>query len=434
MTGAATAIAPADLVLVLFLALFLVRFAVHTGLVGLNLTHALVSPPRAPADLQGHVEQATAARSRAYTIARARLALAQGPVQAVVVLAVLLSGLLPWAEARLADTGLDGLHRSVAFMALLAALLGLAGLPFGLVRSFGIEARFGFNRMTLGLWLRDRAKSVVLFAALGLPFLYGVFAFMAHAGENWWLWLFGFITAVQLGLLWLYPAVIAPLFNRYTPLPAGELRERLVSLARNAGFRTRGLYVVDASRRSAHSNAYFAGLWAPRIVLFDTLVQQLAPEEIVAVLAHEIGHFKRRHIWRRLALNLAMLSGLLLVLSLLLDWPPLFTAFGFAGPSHHAALALVLLGGGAFTFWLEPLAALYSRRHEYEADAYAVALTGEAAPLQTALLRLNTENLANLYPHPWYSAYHDSHPPLTRRLAALDALAAGGVSSRAATG
>jgi STE24 endopeptidase len=420
-----TGIAAADIVLVLFLALFLTRFAVHTGLEGLNLTHALLSPPLPPAALQGHVDQTTAERSRAYTIARERLALAEGPVQAAVVLAVLLSGLLPWADARLAEAGLAGLHRSVAFMVLLGALLGLAGLPFGLIRSFGIEARFGFNRMTFGLWLRDRAKRLLLSAALGLPFLYGVFAFMTYTGEAWWLWLFGFITAVQLILLWLYPALIAPLFNRYTPLPAGELRARLEALARDAGFRTRGLYVVDASRRSAHSNAYFAGLWAPRIVLFDTLVQQLTPAEIVAVLAHEIGHFKRRHIWRRLALSLAILLGMLLVLSLLLDWPPLFAAFGFAGPSHHAALALVLLGGGAFTFWLEPLAALYSRRHEYEADAYAVALTGAAGPLKTALLRLNTENLANLYPHPWYSAYHYSHPPLPRRLAALDALAAG---------
>jgi STE24 endopeptidase len=176
---------------------------------------------------------------------------------------------------------------------------------------------------------------------------------------------------------------------------------------------------MDASRRSGHSNAYFAGFWRPRIVLFDTLLQRVSTEESLAVLAHEMGHFRERHVHKALALNAAGSLLALWVLSLLIDWPPLFAAFGFTAPSHYAALALLMLGGGAFTFWLQPLAAWFSRRNEYAADAYALRLTGQSAPLASALVRLNEDNLSNLAPHPWYSRYHYSHPTLLERLAAL---------------
>jgi STE24 endopeptidase len=230
---------------------------------------------------------------------------------------------------------------------------------------------------------------------------------------------FAFFTAVQVGLVWIYPTLIAPLFNRFSPLGDGPLRARLEALAREAGFRTRGLFVMDASRRSGHSNAYFVGFLRPRIVLFDTLVEQMSVEEAAAVLAHEIGHFKLRHVHRRLAAGLAGMLAALWVLSRLVSWPPLFQAAGFGAPSRHAALALFALCGSAFTFFLDPLSSWLSRRHEYAADRFAVRLTGRGEPLREALLRLHAENLAVPRPHPWHSAWYDSHPALVERLAAI---------------
>jgi STE24 endopeptidase len=243
---------------------------------------------------------------------------------------------------------------------------------------------------------------------------------MRFSGPRWWLWLFLFIAGFQLFMQWLYPAVIAPIFNRFAPLPDGPLRDRLVALAETAGFAHRGLYVMDASRRSIHSNAYFTGIFRPRVVLFDTLVDGLEVDEAASVLAHEIGHYRARHVHRRLVVSLASLLVALLVLSWLVPWPALHAAFGFPAPTLHGALALVALGGGAFVFWIQPLASRLSRRHEYEADRYAVRLAGKPDALKSALVRLNRENLSNLHPHPWFSAWHYSHPTLLERLDAID--------------
>jgi STE24 endopeptidase len=225
-------------------------------------------------------------------------------------------------------------------------------------------------------------------------------------------------------MLWLYPTVIAPLFNRFAPLPQGPLRERLVALAREAGFAHRGLYVMDASRRSGHSNAYFTGIFRPRIVLFDTLVEAMTVDEAASVLAHEIGHYRARHVHRRIALSSAALLATLLVLSWLVPWPPLHAAFGFDAPTLHGAVAVLSLGGAAFVFWIQPLASFVSRCHEYQADRYSVRLARAPEALKRALVQLNRENLSNLHPHPWYSAWHYSHPTLLERLAAIDREAA----------
>jgi STE24 endopeptidase len=313
----------------------------------------------------------------------------------------------------------------VAFLAALSALGSVLDLPFSLWSTFVLESRFGFNRVTPGLWLKDRLKGIALGAALGLPLLYGAYGFFALTGRAWWLWLFAFLAAVQMVMLWLYPVLIAPLFNRFSPLPEGELRARPEALAREAGFRTRGLFVMDASRRSAHGNAYFAGLFRPRIVLFDTLAREMSVEEAAAVLAHEIGHYRARHVHKRLAVSTLAELAAFWVLSLLVEWPPLFAAFGFSAPSFHAAVTLASLCGGAFTFLLTPLESAFLRRHEYEADRYSVSLARAPAALRTALLKLERQNLGNLHPHPWYSAWHYSHPALVERLAAIERLASG---------
>jgi len=411
-------------VILVFLSVFLLQYAIETGLLVANLRRA-AREHGVPRPLASHVSEETALRSRAYTLARGRFALVVGAGGALLTLVILFSGLLPALDRAVVTAGLGGAHRFVAFLVALSILLGLATLPASLWNTFVLEERFGFNRTTPRLWLVDHAKGLLVQAALGIPLLYAIHAFMRSTGRLWWIWLFLFLAAVQLFLTWLYPVVIAPLFNRFAPLPDGPLRARLVALAAEAGFANRGLFVMDASRRSGHSNAYFTGLVRPRIVLFDTLVERMSVDEAASVLAHEIGHYRAHHVHRRVALSLAGSLLGLFVLSRLLPWPPLYAAFGFDGPSLHAALALLSLGGGAFVFWLAPLAAAWSRRHEYEADRYAVRTARAPEALKSALLRLNGENLSNLHPHPSYAAWHYSHPPLAERLAAIDRAAAG---------
>ncbi len=417
----------------LFVAFFVIQYAVETALLLLNLRHARLARG-VPSPLAGRVAPDVAERSRDYTLANGRFALVQGLVGAGLTLAVLFSGVLPWLDRALAARGIRGAHLFVVYLVLLTVAGALVAIPFGLYRTFVLEARFGFNRTTPRLWIADRLRSLLVQAALGIPLLYATYAFMRFTGAYWWVWLFGFYLAVQVFLLWLYPSVIAPLFNRFVPLPEGALRDRLEALARESGFRNRGLYVMDASRRSGHSNAYFSGIFRPRIVLFDTLVEGMDVDEAASVLAHEIGHYRAHHIHRRLLLSLLATLAVLFVLSRLVGWQPLYAAFGFDAPELHAALALVSLGGSAFVFWLAPLGSALSRRHEYEADRFAVRIARAPEALKSALLRLNGENLSNLNPHPWYSAWNYSHPVLVERLAAIDRAAAEGGGALAAPG
>ncbi len=413
----------ASLVVPVFLVLFATQLALETGLLLVNLRHVRRADGAPPA-LAGLVPPATVERSRAYTLAKGRFELVEGLSGAAITLLVLFSGALPWLDRALARQGLGGAHLFVAYLTLLSLASTAVGLPFRLYRTFVLETRFGFNRTGARLWVSDRAKALAIDAALGIPLLYAVHAFVSFTGALWWLWLFAFLSSVQLFFLWLYPTVIAPLFNRFDPLPEGPLRDRLEALAREAGFRNRGLFLMDASRRSGHSNAYFAGLFRPRIILFDTLLAQMSLDETASVLAHEIGHYRAHHVHRRLALGLGATFVGLFVLSRLVPWPPLHAAFGFDAPTLHGAIALLALGGGAFVFWIRPLAARFSRAHEYEADRFAVRIARAPAALKGALVRLNGENLSNLHPHPWFSAWHYSHPPLVERLASVDREAA----------
>jgi STE24 endopeptidase len=411
-------------VLATFLGFFVLQYAIETALLVANLRH-VSRASGIPAALADRLDEESARRSRAYTLVNGRFALVRGALGAALTLAVLLSGVLPALDRALAGAGLSGAHLFVAYLGLLAAAGALVSFPFAAWRTFVIEARFGFNRTTPRTWLLDRAKALGVEAGLGIPLLYAVYAFMRFTGSAWWIWLFVFLAAYQVFMLWLYPTLIEPLFNRFDPLPDGPLRERLVAVAEAAGFAHRGLFVMDASRRSSHSNAYFNGLFRPRIVLFDTLVAGMGADEAASVLAHEIGHYRAGHVRRRLALALVLLLVSLWILSLLVSWPPLHAAFGFDAPTLHGAVALLALAGGAFVFWLQPLAARLSRRHEYEADRYAVRIARAPEALKSALVRLNRENLSNLHPHPWYSAWHYSHPTLLERLAAIDRAAQG---------
>jgi STE24 endopeptidase len=355
-----------------------------------------------------------------YTVAKARLAMLDILVGAAALLALTLGGGIDWLTlqwARLAEP--QGLWHGTALIASAVALLSALELPLALYRTFVIEARFGFNRITPRLFLADLAKQAVLAAALGIPLVLLVLWLMQTMGEAWWLYVWIAWMGFNLLVLLIFPTFIAPLFNRFTPLADPSLAKRIEALLERCGFRSSGLYVMDGSKRSSHGNAYFTGFGAAkRIVLFDTLLARLAPPEVEAVLAHELGHYKRHHVWKRVALLFAVSLGLLWGLGQLIDERWFYEGLGVSTPSTAAALLLFMLVVPVFTFFLQPLSSLYSRRHEFEADAYAAA-HASAAELGRALVKLYQDNAATLTPDPVHSAFYDSHPPAAIRIARL---------------
>jgi STE24 endopeptidase len=301
-------------------------------------------------------------------------------------------------------------------------LLGLLDLPYDAWRTFGIEARFGFNRTTPIQFARDKAVGALLAVALGGPLVAAVLWVMTAGGELWWLYAWLVWMAFTLTLSWAYPRVIAPLFNRFTALEAGPVRERLERLLERCGFRSDGMFVMDGSKRSSHGNAYFTGLGrSKRIVFFDTLLDTLAPEELEAVLAHELGHFRRRHVAKRLLAIAAITLVGLAVLGWLRTQSWFYAGLGVAEASPAVALLLFLLVAPVFTQFLRPVGAWLSRRQEFEADAYAAA-QADAAALIRALVKLYRDNASTLTPDPVYSAFHHSHPPAPVRIAHLESL------------
>jgi STE24 endopeptidase len=355
-----------------------------------------------------------------YTVVKARLTLVDIALSVVVVLALTLGGGLQWlsdAWARVAPP--FGIAHGLLLIVSLALLLSLIELPLALYRTFVVEARFGFNRMTLRLYLVDLAKQALVSALLGVPLIALVLWLMARTGELWWLWVWIAWTGFNLLVLLAYPTFIAPLFNKFTRLEDAALAARIDGLLARCGFRSNGLYVMDGSKRSSHGNAYFTGFGAAkRIVFFDTLLARLAPGEVEAVLAHELGHYRRHHVLKRIALMFASSLLLLWVLGQLIAEPWFYAGLGVSTQSTAAALILFTLALPAFTFFFSPLASLYSRRHEFEADAYA-ATHASAADLVQALVKLYRDNAATLTPDPIHSAFYDSHPPAATRIAKL---------------
>lgn len=350
----------------------------------------------------------------------------RGAVTSAVVLAAVLSGFLGWLDAVARSLPIHPWLQGIAYIAALSAGMWILDLPFSLYGTFTVESRFGFNKMTPSLYVVDTLKGLAVSAIIGGILLVALFWFMEATGPLWWVWAFAAITVFQVVMSLLYPLVIAPLFNKFTPLPEGQLRTRISALAESLGFRTSGIFVVDSSRRSGHSNAYFTGLGrVKRIVLYDTLVSSNTEEEIVSVLAHEIGHEKKGHVRKGLVLSVIMSLVGFALLGLLYHWQPFYAAFGFQGPGSQALLVLVALCAGPCTFLLQPLISMRSRRQEYEADRFAVQSVGSAAGLRAALLRLSRDNLSSLSPHPLYSFIHYSHPTLAERIAGLEKAEAG---------
>jgi STE24 endopeptidase len=416
-------------IVILFLGLFFLELVVELFLNEANLRYVQshTQNGQLPALFREKVSPETLLSSVRYTVAKGKFERWSLVYGGLVKLFVLFGGVLD-DVSRFAQTAGNlfppSTHATgIVFCLGVSLLLSLLSLPPDLYYTFVLEERFGFNKSSLRLFAADKLKALVLGFAIGVPFLFVVLSLMQTAGPYWWVYGFGFILAFQLLLVILYPTLIAPLFNKFTPLEDGELRRRIVALATQLGFQTSGIFTMDGSRRSAHSNAYFTGLGkSKRIVFFDTLLKHATIDQTIAVLAHEIGHYKLKHIRKRLVLQSAFLLAGLYLISLLLDYEPFFHAFGLEHPSHYGALVLFALVSSPFTFFLNPLLNHVSRKHEYEADRYAVLELRDGKPMAEALINLSTTNLSNLTPHPWYSAYHYSHPTVVERIQAITGL------------
>ena len=387
-----------------------------------QIAHVLAHRAAVPAQFADRLELAAHQKAADYTVTRTRFGRLALAVEVAVLLAFTFGGGLH-ALHDFWSPRLDGLSYGVALIFSVMAVSGIIDLPLSLYRQFVIEEKFGFNRMTPKLFVIDTIKQTALGAAIGTPVILAILWLMAQMGSLWWLYVWLFWCSFNLLILFIYPTWIAPLFNKFSPLEDAALKTRIEALLERCDFATSGLFVMDGSKRSSHGNAYFTGFGkTKRIVFFDTLLGRLQPVEVEAVLAHELGHFKHRHVIKRIVLLFAMSLGFLAVLGQLIDAPWFFNGLGvqMGNPAQNTALALILffLAVPVFTFLLTPLSSVLSRRDEFEADRYAAA-HASADDLVHALVKLYEDNAATLTPDPLHSLFYDSHPPAALRIARL---------------
>lgn len=404
---------------VLFIMLLAAGLALRLWLLRRQVRTVRANRDRVPAPFAGAITPEQHARAADYTVARARHSAFHLVASAALLLVLTLAGGIAAIDAWTVRTGLSGLVQGVATVGAAGFVLMLAGLPFDAWSTFRIEARFGFNRTTPALFALDLLKGLVIAACLMLPLVALLLWLMPRAGARWWLWAWVAWALLSILLGWAWPRLIAPLFNRFRELERGPMRDAVESLARHCGFEPRSVMVMDGSRRSAHGNAYFTGLGrAKRIVFFDTLLDTLAPSEVQAVLAHELGHFRLRHVaWRIVASLVASFAGFA-VLAWLAGEPWFQPALGVADGGPHTLLLLFALTTPVFLLPLGPVSAWISRRHEYAADEYATR-HADAQALADALVKLYRDNATTLTPDPVYTAFHASHPPALARIARL---------------
>jgi STE24 endopeptidase len=356
-----------------------------------------------------------------YTVARTRFGQIEDLYGAGLLLLWTLGGALDGLDRFWRGFDWSPLTTGAVYLLSILLIMSLLDLPAAVYRTFVIEQRFGFNRSTPGLFAADLTKKMVLLLVLGAPLTVAALWLMHRMGTWWWLYVWLLWMGFSLMMVWVYPALIAPLFNRFKPLRKGNIRKRLQGLLRRTGFKSQGIFVIDSSRRTTHGNAFFTGFGKnKRIVFFDNLLKALRESEVEAVVAHELGHFKLKHVVKRLGLMAGFSLAGLALLGWLIDQTWFFTGLGVALPSPHAALMLFLLVGPVFTFFLNPLLARGSRKHEFEADDFAVRQTN-ARTLANALVKLYKENASTLTPDPLHSAFYDSHPPALLRIANLQA-------------
>jgi len=374
---------------------------------------------RVPDQFRGQVELADQQKAADYTVARASLGRLDTVAEAVLRLVFTLGGGIAFIDAMWSRAQLAQPWHGVLVIGTTLLALTIINLPFSIWSTFRVEAKFGFNRMTPALYLADMAKSLLLAVLLGGPLAIGAILLMERGGRWWWLYAWLGWTAFSLLLTWAFPRFIAPLFNKFSPLTDDALKARVESLLERCGFASKGVFVMDGSRRSAHGNAYFTGVGRnKRIVFFDTLLERLGVGEVEAVLAHELGHFRLKHVRQRLVLSLGMSLVAFAVIAWFAAQPWFYSAFGLQGASSHGALLLAMVVAPAFTYFVTPLSAWWSRRHEFQADDFA-AKHADARALADALVKLYRSNASTLTPDPIHSAFYDSHPPALVRIARL---------------
>ena len=423
-------ISPSLLLTLAFAAALLLGLALKFWLATRQVRHVARHRDAVPALFAERIALAAHQKAADYTITKARLGMLEMALGAAVLLGwTLLGGLDALNQALLGALG-GGMWQQMALLVAFAAISGLIDLPLSLYQTFVVEERFGFNKMTWRLWLADALKGLLVGAIIGLPIAALILWLMGAAGPLWWLWAWCFWMGFNLLLMVIYPTFIAPLFNKFQPLEDESLKARVTALMQRCGFSAKGLFVMDGSRRSAHANAYFTGFGAAkRVVFYDTLLRQLAPGEVEAVLAHELGHFKHRHIVQRVVMMFALSLAGFALLGWLSTQVWFYTGLGVrpnisldpamaAAPNDALALLLFMLVVPVFTFFISPLFSQQSRRHEFQADAYAVA-QASGADLSSALLKLYEDNASTLTPDPVYVKFYYSHPPATERLARM---------------
>jgi STE24 endopeptidase len=403
----------------LFVGAVLCGTALQLWLAGRQVATVASHRARVPEPFDAQISASEHAKAADYTIATVRFRRLEMGFDAAVLLALTVGGGLAAVDSLWRRTGWSGEWLGTAVVLTVLCLTGLLGLPFSIWRTFVLEQRFGFNRLTPRLFIADRLKGLLLVLAIGGPAVLVVLSLMERAGAAWWLWAWGLWLAFMLLMSWAWPVLIAPLFNKFSPLQDPALVARIESLLQRCGFASKGVFVVDGSRRSAHGNAYFTGIGRnKRIVFFDTLLERLQPSELEAVLAHELGHFRLRHVRKRLLVSVAASLCGLALLGWLAGQPAFYSALGVPIPSTHAALLLFMLAIPPFALFATPLTSLWSRRHEFEADAFA-ARTANARELATALVKLYRDNATTLTPDPVYCAFYYSHPPALTRITRL---------------
>lgn len=408
------------LFLVIFASLFATHFIVETVLDVLNLRHLERHQGALPAFAADLVTPQIYQRSIAYTRTKTHFGVVSRIASALFVWVLILSGAFGALDQFLtASIGSESLIR-LAYPFAIGFGIYLFQLPFSLYGQFSIEERFGFNKSSLKTFLFDQLKGMVLAVLFGVPLLLLFYWFMDTAGTSWWIFAFIAWMGFQFLTAAIFPVFLAPLFYKFTPLPDSTLSQKIIDIAQRIQFKMAGVFTIDGSRRSSHSNAFFAGLGKTRrVVLFDTLIENLTEDEIVSVVAHEMGHDKLKHIQRTLVLSSLGSLIAFFVLAQALQWPTFFEAFGVASPKNYIGLVLFALFAGVLTFPLQPFFQALSRKNEYAADRFSIETTGETVHMKAALKKLAKDNLSNLTPHPWYSFFHYSHPTLSERLAAL---------------
>ncbi len=406
--------------LLAFLGVFALSALIRWCLGEINIRHVQRHRHTLPDVFRGEIDGETLGKMSDYTVESSRFSRWESLFEDALTLAIILTGLLSWLAAVIWSFGLSFIPSGLLFLGGLTLMSSIAGLPLNYYQTFVIEKKYGFTTISLGLWLADLLKSLVISLILLGSLLTALLALMDYSPRRWWFLVWLVFAFFQLLMLYLYPVVIAPLFNKYEKIEDEELREAIVNLMARVGLKTEGVYQMDAGKRSRHANAYFTGLGkTKRIVLYDTLLSSHTSEEILSVLAHEIGHWQKRHILKQLIFMEAASLIIFYLIFRFVDWPYLYQTFGFSQSLPYAGLFLATALLGPMSVFLTPMGTVIMRRFEREADEFAYGLTGTVVPLCNALKRLAKDNLSNLHPHPLYAWFYYSHPPLTERIAYL---------------